>query len=282
MKNKRKSAKVPACLLKTNNLVVSLVFSVLFALVFLVVYSPFSETYWLSNVSTRNFAFTLLFVSVSIIILVGSRVGMFFLSKRMRGMRWTDYVLWLFGEIFLIALYYSLLSLKMDEYDLLSYLRLLGRSIIVALLALGIPYVMSALWFILVDTRRIAGATLSNSNVSRNIINFFDNNGNLKLSVSLDSLYYIKAEDNNVIVYFSKNGSISNFSIRCKLQNIEYEMKNTPVKRCHRAYIVNTLKVKVLRSEADNFYIDFDIDGLESIPVSRTYSNNIVREFSGV
>lgn len=119
-------------------------------------------------------------------------------------MRWTDYVLWLFGEIFLIALYYSLLSLKMDEYDLLSYLRLLGRSIIVALLALGIPYVMSALWFILVDTRRIAGATLSNSNVSRNIINFFDNNGNLKLSVSLDSLYYIKAEDNNVIVYFPK------------------------------------------------------------------------------
>lgn len=282
MKNRNKRIKVPACLLKSNNLVVSLVFSILFSIVFLVVYSPFSDTYWLGSVLTKNFTFSMLFVSVSIIILVGSRVGMFYLSKRWRGMRWRNYVLWLTGEILLIALYYSLLSLKIDEYDIFSYLRLLLRSIVVAILALGIPYVMSALWFILVDTGKIAGATLSNNNASRNIINFFDNNGNLKLSVSLDCLYYIKSDGNNVVVFFSKNGSISSFTIRCKLQNIENEMKNTPIKRCHRAYIVNTLKVKVLRSETDNFYIDFDIDGLESIPVSRTYSSNIVREFSGV
>lgn len=103
----------------------------------------------------------------------------------------------------------------------------------------------------------------------------------LKLSVKLDNLYYIKAEDNYTIVYYSKNGQLNRYMIRCKIQTIEDTFRDTPLMRCHRTYIVNAEKIKVLRHESDGFYIDFDFEGIEQIPVSKTYSDAVVKRFSG-
>ena len=50
--------------------------------------------------------------------------------------------------------------------------------------------------------------------------------------------------------------------------------------RCHRSYIVNIKKVSVLHNEADGFIIDFEKEGLDSIPVSKTYSKRVLEAFS--
>jgi DNA-binding LytR/AlgR family response regulator len=113
------------------------------------------------------------------------------------------------------------------------------------------------------------------------IINIADNKGVLKLSIKLDNLYYIKAEDNYTIVNYTKNGVLSRYMIRCKIQTIEDTFSNTPLMRCHRTYIVNTQKIKVLRHESDGFYMDFDFDGIDPIPVSKTYTQAVVKRFLG-
>ena len=113
------------------------------------------------------------------------------------------------------------------------------------------------------------------------IINLMDNNGNLKLSVKLDNLYYIKAEDNYINVFYQRSGAIASYMLRCKMKTIEdNSMDSSSLMRCHRSYMVNINKVSVLHNEADGFVIDFEREGLESVPVSKTYSARVLEAFN--
>ena len=113
------------------------------------------------------------------------------------------------------------------------------------------------------------------------IINLMDNNGNLKLSVKLDNLYYIKAEDNYINVYYQRSGTIASYMLRCKMKTIEDNCVDiSSLMRCHRSYIVNIKKVSVLHNEADGFILEFDREGLDSIPVSKTYTQKVLEAFN--
>ena len=213
---------------------------------------------------------------------------MYFISKKMT-MNYLRYSLWLFLEIILIGVFHAILSIvfiKMDEY---SEVFLITKSIMITLLALGVPYVTTAMWIIIKEMRNTLLVTDSNEVASDgeaiaqniDIINIADNKGVLKLSVKLDNLYYIKAEDNYTIIYYTRNGMLYRYMIRCKIQTIEDNFKNTPLMRCHRTYIVNSQKIKVLRHESDGFYIDLDFEGVDPIPVSKTYTSTVVSYFSG-
>ena len=285
---KRKKNYFAASLLEPGNLVSGLTFSVLYALVFLVIYSPYSDTAWFGVAKSESFLLTTTFVVASVLFLIISRTIMYFISKKMT-MNYLRYSLWLFLEIILIGVFHAILSIvfiKMDEY---SEGFLITKSIMITLLALGVPYVTTAMWIIIKEMRNTLLVTDSNEVASDgeaiaqniDIINIADNKGVLKLSVKLDNLYYIKAEDNYTIVYYTRNGMLYRYMIRCKIQTIEDNFKNTPLMRCHRTYIVNSQKIKVLRHESDGFYIDLDFEGVDPIPVSKTYTNTVVSHFSG-
>ena len=214
---------------------------------------------------------------------------MFFAAKKNLKMTYMKYALWLLGEIILIGVFHSVLSMvyiKITDYTV-SFI--VTKSILITLLALGVPYMVSAMWLTIKDMRNTLLVTdtkniaTDGEAIAQNIdiINIADNKGMLKLSVKLDNLYYIKAEDNYTIVYYSKNGQLNRYMIRCKIQTIEDTFRDTPLMRCHRTYIVNAEKIKVLRHESDGFYIDFDFEGIEQIPVSKTYSDAVVKRFSG-
>lgn len=204
-------------------------------------------------------------------------------------MNYLKYSIWLLCEIILIGVFHAILSIvfvKMDDY---SESFLITKSILITLLALGVPYVITAMWSMIKEMRNTLLVTDSNEVASDgeaiaqniDIINIADNKGVLKLSVKLDNLYYIKAEDNYTIIYYTRNGMLYRYMIRCKIQTIEDNFKNTPLMRCHRTYIVNSQKIKVLRHESDGFYIDLDFEGIDPIPVSKTYTNTVVSRFSG-
>lgn len=214
---------------------------------------------------------------------------MYFMAKNIVTMTYLKYSLWLMGEIILIGVFHAILSMvyvKITEY---SVPYIVTKSIMITLLALGFPYVVSAMWITIKDMRNTLLVTDTNNiatdgeAIAQNIdiINIADNKGVLKLSVKLDNLYYIKAEDNYTIVNYTKNGMLNRYMIRCKIQTIEDNFSNTPLMRCHRTYIVNTQKIKVLRHESDGFYMDFDFDGIDPIPVSKTYNEAVVKRFSG-
>ena len=286
---KRRKENFSSCLLEVGNIITSLTFSVLYALVFLVIYSPYSDTAWFGMAKSESYLLTTTFVVASVLFLILSRILMYFASKQIVKMTYFKYSLWLFAEILLIGVFHAILSMvyiKIPEYTV-SFI--VTKSILITLLALGVPYVVSAMWLTIKDMRNTLLVTDTKNIASDgeaiaqniDIINIADNKGVLKFSVKLDNLYYIKAEDNYTIVYYSKNGMLNRYMIRCKIQTIEDTFRGTPLMRCHRTYIVNTNKIKVLRHESDGFYMDFDFEGIDPIPVSKTYTKSVVDYFSG-
>lgn len=286
---KRRKENFSSCLLEVGNIITSLTFSVLYALVFLVIYSPYSDTAWFGMAKSESYLLTTTFVVASVLFLILSRILMYFASKQIVKMTYFKYSLWLFAEILLIGVFHAILSMvyiKIPEYTV-SFI--VTKSILITMLALGVPYVVSAMWLTIKDMRNTLLVTDTKNIASDgeaiaqniDIINIADNKGVLKFSVKLDNLYYIKAEDNYTIVYYSKNGMLNRYMIRCKIQTIEDTFRGTPLMRCHRTYIVNTNKIKVLRHESDGFYMDFDFEGIDPIPVSKTYTKSVVDYFSG-
>ncbi len=280
---------VPECMVERSNMVTQVAFSVMFALLFLTVYSPFSDTSWFGIERNQVALLTAFFIVVAALILVCSRLLMVFTANKRRHFPMVYYCLWLLLEIVLIGSFYAAVTVSFNMSSNHTPIYIFLKSIFVALFALGIPFVVTDLIFLVRDARKMLRLTNTSAVASDgdtvpkdvDIINIMDNNGHLKLSLRLDNLYFIKSEDNYIKVYYTIKGVLSNYMLRCRLQSIEDTLKeNGPLMRCHRSYIVNIQKVKVLKNETDGFFIDFDRDGIDPIPVSKTYADKVVRRIS--
>lgn len=127
----------------------------------------------------------------------------------------------------------------------------------------------------------VAGAsTTITPDYEPKIINLYDHNGILRFSIKESDLYYIISQDNYVRIHYLNNGEMSSYMLRCPLKVIEKSLKDSSLIRCHRSYIVNISRIKVLRSERDGFFIDLDYDGIAAIPISKSYSDHFMEHFS--
>ncbi len=294
---KRLITQTPECLTDPTSQVISVIISTLFVLVFLTAYVPFSDTAWFrvgrgDGTGGPNYFFiTLAFVGSGTLFLALSRVLMNWVLRKSRHFPFWLYILWLFLEIMIIAICHTLISyFEIPSKGVPpSFAYLYAKSVLISFIALGVPYVVTSLAIMLKDTQQRLMLTKSDMVESDNevmpehteIINLMDNNGTLKLSVKLDNLYYIKAEDNYINVFFQRGGAIASYMLRCKMKTIEDNcVDSSSLMRCHRSYIVNIKKVSVLHNETDGFIIDFEREGLESIPVSKTYSAKVLEAFN--
>lgn len=298
------SKKLPHYLIEKNNLVVQVAISVLFAIAFLSIYVPLSntKTAWFSVEDEGRFIYTAFFIISSTIFLIFSRIVMYYTSKRLIRFTYYIYIVWTLAEIVLIGLFHSYISLKIMNVDGYSTSLIIGKSILVTFIALGFPFIVTDLSFALIDTRRIlhiakrviksnisntAGTAKNTSDVDNepenpDIIKLKDYAGALKLTLKLDNIYYIRAEGNYVNVFYNNKGGISSFVLRNKIQKIEEAVKDTPLMRCHRTYIVNTNNIKLIRNDEDGYFIDFNKADLEPVPVSNTYREKIVKRFTEI
>ena len=286
---KRLITQTPDCLTEPTSQILNVIISALFALVFLTAYVPFSETAWFQVGRGNYFIITAAFVGAGTLFLALSRVLMNWVVQRSRHFPFWLYLLWLFLEIMIIAVCHTLVSYFEIRATDHSFGYLYAKSVLIAFVALAVPYAITILAILLKDTQQRLVLTKSDTVESDDevmpehteIINLMDNNGNLKLSVKLDNLYYIKAEDNYINVYYQRSGNIASYMLRCKMQTIADNcVDSSSLMRCHRSYIVNINKVSVLHNEADGFVIDFEREGLESVPVSKTYSKRVLEAFN--
>ena len=286
---KRLITQTPECLTEHTSQIINVIISTLFALVFLTAYVPFSETAWFQVGRGGYFFITAAFVGSGMMFLALSRVLMNWVVRKSRHFPFWVYLLWLFLEIMIIAVCHTLISYCEIQATDHSFGYLYGKSVLITFVALAVPYAVTILAILLKDTQQRLMLTKSDTVESDDevmpehteIINLMDNNGNLKLSVKLDNLYYIKAEDNYINVFYQRSGAIASYLLRCKMQTIADNcVDSSSLMRCHRSYIVNIKKVSVLHNEADGFVIDFEREGLESIPVSKTYSAKVLEAFN--
>ncbi|MBR6439155.1 MAG: LytTR family transcriptional regulator [Bacteroidales bacterium] len=294
--------KLPHYLIEKNNLVVQVTITVLFAIAFLAIYYPFSNTAWFSVEDEKRFIYTAFFIIFSTIFLIFSRIMMYYTSKRLIRFTFPKYILWNTIEVLIIGLFHAYISLRIMRISIYSPALIIGKSILISIIALGFPFIVTDLSFALIDARRILNIArrvikLNEANNNKNvktsgseslvtenpdIINFHDYTGAQKFAVKLENIYYIKAEGNYINVFYNNKGGISSFVLRNKIQAIEDAFAGTPLMRCHRTYIVNSNNIKLIRNDSDGYYIDFNQEGLESVPVSNTYREKIVKRFTEI
>ena len=280
--------KLPEYLLGKYQLIGTVTFSVLFAIVFLNIYIPFSDTAWFGLGQSDMFMGTLVFIFVSILTLIASRTLMY-RSKRLFELTYLEYTLWCIGEIILIGAFYTNLTVEitggLDEREI----DIFGRSLLYGTIALGVPYLISGMYFSINDKNKTI-RLMSYENVvtdeaplpenSLKKITLFDNNGSLKMSLNLDSLYYIESDDNYIKVWYTDSkGELKQYMLRCRLKTVEESFKGCLV-RCNRKYIVNIEKVKVLRKESDAYVLELDNEAIPTLPVTKTYTDIVLAHFT--
>ena len=69
--------------------------------------------------------------------------------------------------------------------------------------------------------------------------------------------------------------------MRCRLKTVEDNFRDSSLIRCHRKYVVNADKVKILRKESEGYLLDLDNESIPPLAVTKTYLDNVLARFSG-
>ena len=216
-----------------------------------------------------------------------------YLCREWVGRRFGRYLLWNLTEIALVAGGYIALTYLGARKGLFSIetplaVRLV-RTLFYCLLTMGIPYLLAGMFFAIRDkdqTIRMInfGNVVSDEelpSVEEQKITLFDNNGVMKLSVSAANLFFIESDDNYIKVWYTDNkGVLKQYMLRCRLKTVEESFRDSDLVRCHRKYIVNLSKVRVLSREKTGYFLELDTDLTEPIPISKTYEETFLARFN--
>jgi hypothetical protein len=272
---------IPSYLNGKQNIIRLVIFTSLFALIFINTYSPFGADRWYNLTRFQFFTFSSLTILVGVLVVVISRIIMYHFSKKHTFILW-QYLLWIGAEILSMALAYTLFE-KIFLKDPRLFSELLKNSSRNTALVLLLPYSVLWLYFSWRDKKeqieRLAESPAFSDN-SRNMIPFYDDKGILKFSVMKENLLYLESAENYVNICYLNKGKVSKYLLRDTLKKMEESFSGTEIVRCHRSYIVNFEKVKVIRKDKDGLKLEFDNPSMADIPVSKTYVNTVMQTFS--
>jgi hypothetical protein len=272
---------IPSYLNERQNIVRLILFTSIFALVFINIYSPFGADRWFNITRLQFFTYSSLIILTGVLVVVISRIIMYQLSKRYSILIW-QYLLWIFAEVLSMAVSYAVFE-KFLLVDGRLFIDLVKNSSRNTALVLLLPYSVSWLYFSWRDKKeqieRMAEGLTIPSN-TRNMIPFYDEKGILKLSVKKENLLYLESAENYVSICYINKEKVSKYLLRDTLKKIEETFSGTEIIRCHRSYMVNFDKVKVIRRDRDGLKLGFDNPLVMDIPVSRTYINTVMDTFS--
>ena len=237
------------------------------------------------------FAYTVAFVAISILFLVISRMLMY-RSKKVLQLNYISYILWCAIEIILISGIYTAMTMDIPLAHSETHMDVFGRALLYGAISLGIPYLISGMYFAIIDKNNTI-RLMNFENVvtdepvkpeaSMQKITLFDNSGALKLSLNPDNLYYIESDDNYIKVWYTDNkGELKQYMLRCRLKTVEEGFKGSGLVRCNRKYIVNIHKVATLRKESEGYVLDLENETIPPLPVTKTYTDTVLSYFTEV
>lgn len=284
--------KAPRYLLESRTLTGSVIFIVLFSILFMIIYGPYSSTSWLTLMfqeqessevysGFRMVMASVAFYLVAIAFLILSKVLLHQVHRR-HPITNGQLMLWVGGEVVMESFIYTVFTELFVITNPNIFLSILGRSILVLAFILIVPYVICVLYAttryqrLLLDRIGMNMVNDKTDNTDPKLIHLVDSTGKLKMSISIDSLYYVESQDNYVKIYYEADGKLCNYMLRSTTKAIENKFGEYLI-RCHRGYIVNKNKIKIFRNDRDGMYIKLTHDGIKQIPVSKSYSSNIQR-----
>ena len=108
---------LPSFLLTKLNIKRLILFTTIYSLVFINIFRPFNSETWIPGINNLNyFLYSSLMVLVGLLLISVSRVIMYFFVKKI-SIGYLEYVIWIFAEIFILAVFYVFIGNKVGFID---------------------------------------------------------------------------------------------------------------------------------------------------------------------
>ena len=279
-----KNREIPKFLLDKRYLFGSVIFVLTFSILFMAIYSPFSMTAWFSIEDKGQLGMTTAFYMVAVSIMLISKVLMSHVLSKSNFTLY-KYILWVIAEIVIISLFYTYFTFvfvpSVDE----SVGYLLAKAFGCILLIIAIPYTILTLYAAYkskteeLDMLQYKLSLSSEPSVMYpSLVNLYDYNGALKLTINSETLYYMESQDNYVKIYYENHGKLLSYMLRSRTKTIEENLAETSMVRCHRSYMVNVMKINHIKKGGKARYIVLSNNEIKPIPVSKSYFKNLVEK----
>ncbi len=288
--------EIPMFMTSRKYLAVSVLFVIAFSVFFMVIYTPFSVSSWFSIKDMGSFGISVVFTVAAIAILAVSKTAIYLLRNRIRFTA-ARYMAWLMCENIVISLGYTVLTFQLLPGITSSSIPAIAvRVLFFVTMITAIPYSLVTLYVAyrtkseeleaaLDERDRLRGELRAGRAASETataaapqlpqMINLYDNNGTLRLTITVDSLYYLESQDNYVKVHYKHNDKFSVYMLRSRTSSIEESLAGTGMIRCHRSYIINVRKIAFIGEEHKSYYVTLNDEQIKRIPVSKRYYDNV-------
>lgn len=303
--------EIPKFLVSKRYISAMIIFIVLFSILFMTSYDPISVSVWFSTDDMLRFCMTILFYVAAVVLLIISRTMMYALQDRFE-MTVMRYLWWLMFENLAISLLYTVITVTLFPVEGVSIPDIAIRSLMCVSIILAIPngliifYAayrskcedLEAAQYQLQELREenmrlkliseheerrmVATQQASANERMPRMINLKDNSGALRLTINIDSLYYLESEDNYIKVYYKPNDKIVSYMLRCKTRVVEQSLQGTGMVRCHRSYIVNISKIQSVGEEHRMHFITLNDESIRRIPVSKSYYGSLMESLQSM
>lgn len=268
-----------------SNLVRLIVFTAIFSLCFINLYCPFDSMTWYEEMSRpKYFLVSSLLVLVGILVIAFSRFLMYRFVRK-HSLYYLEYAVWVVAEVFVLSACYTCMTIAVNDnlswWSWHDVIEVFKSANINTFLVILLPYSVSWLYFSYEDKkRRLQRIEESMKPTKDNVVlQFRDEKGEIRFSVASNKIVYIESADNYVIINYESNNKMTSFMLRNTLKRVAHELRDTPIKRCHRSYMVNFERITALRRKNDEVNLEFDIVDIKEIPVSKTYANEMTEAF---
>ena len=288
--------EIPMFMTSRKYLAVSVLFVIAFSVFFMVIYTPFSVSSWFSVKDMGSFGISVVFTVAAIAILAVSKTAIYLLRNRIRFTA-ARYMAWLMCENIVISLGYTILTFQLLPGITSSSIPAIAvRVLFFVTMITAIPYSLVTLYVAyrtkseeleaaLDERDRLRGELRAGRAASETataaapqlpqMINLYDNNGTLRLTITVDSLYYLESQDNYVKVHYKHNDKFSVYMLRSRTSSIEESLAGTGMIRCHRSYIINVRKIAFIGEEHKSYYVTLNDEQIKRIPVSKRYYDTV-------
>ncbi|MBQ2188239.1 MAG: LytTR family transcriptional regulator [Bacteroidales bacterium] len=282
--------ELPSYLLEKNNVVRMILFTTVYSLVFINIFRPFNSETWIPHNSSTNYLmYSSLMVLVGMVVVSLSRVVMGFVVKKVQ-LTFPDYVLWLVSDAVVLSIFYVFIAYKVGFVD--NYINdnptltlweaifaIFRKSIANTVMMLLIPYTISLLFL---DNQYLRGKLkdIGERGPENNTVHLKDEKGEIRLSINIENILYAESADNYVTVKYINSDKIVDFLLRTNLKKLSDDLRDTPIQRCHRSFMINLLHVTSLKKDQTEFVIQFDTTSIKDITVSKSYQDSIMEAFT--
>lgn len=235
---------------------------------FHLLYQPEWSSSWLgmnAENAPRMMTFNLLMIMCILLgIMLISRILMYVLRKWMP-LILPRYIVWTLCEWAAMSLFVGMYMALMYKGQYM-YFDAVGRSAILLIEAMIYPYAIIDL------SLALMGVISEPRQDEDNLIRLYDNTKRLKLVIAANSILYVEADENYVIIKYTEGERIKEYTLRNSMKSLEEIMQRNGIVRCQRSYYVNPRHVKVLRKDKEGMIVaELDTNEVKPIRVSPKY-----------